>query len=417
MVFNRKKAIENAKKEDDINTNVYLDDNNIGADLVLNVISNRANYNIRDYKIIDKLIDKEILDDCSILRLENEYELYSRLAALSDRLINRLKYKLLKNKVIIGVGGQFSAGKSAFLNVIIGKKSNDKIELPTSISPSTAVPTYIVNGKKSEILLSNIYGGEISIDNAALLAISHAFKEKYGLGLAQYISFIGITIPGFFENIALLDTPGYSKSDNNIKDKFTDENKAKAQLRLVDYLIWLVDVQNGTLQNEDITFIKNLNLKNKILILVSKCDLKDYDSIVAIIEQVKKDANNNGINFYDVVPFSTDEDSCYYESGVSCVEKFFSEACMFNESVEDIQLQLNSIIKELKRIIDKEIKKIKKERDIIGDIIFKSNDIMKILSFIKIYGEYNEKLTLLNLKSKDLIKVENEIHSRLSWFL
>lgn len=122
MVFNRKKAIENAKKEDDINTNVYLDDNNIGADLVLNVISNRANYNIRDYKIIDKLIDKEILDDCSILRLENEYELYSRLAALSDRLINRLKYKLLKNKVIIGVGGQFSAGKSAFLNVIIGKK-------------------------------------------------------------------------------------------------------------------------------------------------------------------------------------------------------------------------------------------------------------------------------------------------------
>ena len=92
MVFNRKKAIENAKKEDDINTNVYLDDNNIGADLVLNVISNRANYNIRDYKIIDKLIDKEILDDCSILRLENEYELYSRLAALSDRLINRLKY-------------------------------------------------------------------------------------------------------------------------------------------------------------------------------------------------------------------------------------------------------------------------------------------------------------------------------------
>ena len=69
MVFNRKKAIENAKKEDDINTNVYLDDNNIGADLVLNVISNRANYNIRDYKIIDKLIDKEILDDCSILRL------------------------------------------------------------------------------------------------------------------------------------------------------------------------------------------------------------------------------------------------------------------------------------------------------------------------------------------------------------
>lgn len=417
MVFNRKKAIENAKKEDDINTNVYLDDNNIGADLVLNVISNRANYNIRDYKIIDKLIDKEILDDCSILRLENEYELYSRLAALSDRLINRLKYKLLKNKVIIGVGGQFSAGKSAFLNVIIGEKSNDKIELPTSISPSTAVPTYIVNGKKSEILLSNIYGGEISIDNAALLAISHAFKEKYGLGLAQYISFIGITIPGFFENIALLDTPGYSKSDNNIKDKFTDENKAKAQLRLVDYLIWLVDVQNGTLQNEDITFIKNLNLKNKILILVSKCDLKDYDSIVAIIEQVKKDANNNGINFYDVVPFSTDKDSCYYESGVSCVEKFFSEACMFNESVEDIQLQLNSIIKELKRIIDKEIKIIKKERDIIGDIIFKSNDIMKILSFIKIYGEYNEKLTLLNLKSKDLIKVENEIHSRLSWFL
>lgn len=417
MAFNKKKLMEEVKASENKLGNIYLDDLEKGKELVIKIIANKPNYSFRDYKVIDRLIDKEILDDCSELKLNNEYELYSQLLSLSDRLVDRLKLQILKNKVVIGIGGQFSAGKSAFLNAIIGKNNVHNLELPTSISPTTAVPTYIVNGSELGVKLSNINGGEVTLDNDALNAITHAFKEKYGLGLAQYISFIAVFVPGLYENVALLDTPGYSKSDVNTKEKFTDANKAKTQLRLADYLIWLVDAQNGTLKNEDILFIKSLNLKSKILILVSKCDLKDEDSIKNIVQQIHIDVKNNDIDVYDIIPFSILENNNYYKKGMECVGKFFYDACKINESIEDIQEQLNSIIIKIKTTIESEITSTKIERDKIGNIILKTNDVTKMLIYIKAYGEYNDKLKFLHWKLKDLKKVESEIFIRLNQFI
>lgn len=417
MAFNMKKIMEKVNASENKLGNIYLDNTEKGRELVIKIIANKPNYSFRDYKIIDRLIDKEILDDCSELKLKNEYELYLKLKGLSDRLANRLKLQILKNKVVIGVGGQFSAGKSAFLNAVIGKNNVNNLELPTSISPTTAVPTYIVNGSELSIKLSNINGGEVTLDNDALNAITHAFKEKYGLGLAQYISFISVSIPGLYENVALLDTPGYSKSDVNTKEKFTDSNKAKTQLRLADYLIWLVDAQNGTLKDEDISFIKSLKLKSKILILVSKCDLKNEDSIKNVIQQINIDVNNNDIDVYDIVPFSILRNSDYYKKGMKSLEKFFYDACRINESVEDIQEQLNSIIHQIKKIIEDEKRDTRIERDKIGDIIFKTNNIMKMLLYVKAYSEYNKKLNFLHWKNRDLENVEREIFGRINSFI
>ena len=54
------------------------------------------------------------------------------------------------------------------------------------------------------------------------------------------------------ENIALLDTPGYTKYDDESDSKLviSDRQKAYEQLKASDYLIWLVDIENGGLTEE-----------------------------------------------------------------------------------------------------------------------------------------------------------------------
>lgn len=47
----------------------------------------------------------------------------------------------LAAKVIVGVGGAFSAGKSSFLNSVLGRKI-----LSVEIDPTTSIPTYLMYG-------------------------------------------------------------------------------------------------------------------------------------------------------------------------------------------------------------------------------------------------------------------------------
>ena len=63
-----------------------------------------------------------------------------------ERFKSFILYDKLIGKNIVALGGGFSSGKSAFLNSILGCEL-----LPSDISPSTSVPTYLVNGEQTEV--------------------------------------------------------------------------------------------------------------------------------------------------------------------------------------------------------------------------------------------------------------------------
>src|SRR5690606_40573590 len=52
----------------------------------------------------------------------------------------------LADKVIVGIGGAFSAGKSSFLNGILGQKV-----LSVEIDPTTSIHTYLIHGEQQKI--------------------------------------------------------------------------------------------------------------------------------------------------------------------------------------------------------------------------------------------------------------------------
>ena len=170
-------------------SNPYLANESAGLSLVAKIVSSTPYGRNKAYYTVDQLIDNELLSFSGNLELSNELDLYNRLMSLSDRLRIPAKYHLLKNRAVVGLGGKFSAGKSEFINSVLGRQEL----LPTAQTPTTSVPTYIISGDADRVSAYSTKGAHISLDSDAVKAISHDFQNTYGLGLAQYCVCFGLS--------------------------------------------------------------------------------------------------------------------------------------------------------------------------------------------------------------------------------
>ncbi|MHA3056602.1 dynamin family protein [Acinetobacter sp. ANC 5584] len=122
----------------------------------------------------------------------------------------------LADKVIVGIGGAFSAGKSSFLNGILGRKI-----LSVEIDPTTSIPTYLLYGESQKIkaILKDFQQQDLSPEQFKSLT-HHAEEELQQL--AHDIDLILLNQPEQqWKNLAFLDTPGYS-NHNDIEQDLCD---------------------------------------------------------------------------------------------------------------------------------------------------------------------------------------------------
>ena len=251
---------------------------------------------------IHQLIDEEFLTLVS--RDENSFgtKTYIQLHQIKQRLTELVSFPTLEQCYTVAVGGAFSAGKSRFLNSVLGCLSL----LPTDTTPTTSIPTYISQGKENQITALNTYQKKTVIDEAALGAICHAFNDKFGVTFSHLLQLISVERKELiYPALAFLDTPGYSKTDNiSRRSENTDENIAREQLSQADYLIWLIDIQNGTIPKPDIDFIASLELEQPILFVFSKADKKPETQVRDVLATARKDLNRAELPYHDVVGYS-----------------------------------------------------------------------------------------------------------------
>lgn len=238
------------------------------------------------------------------------------LIKLAERYERSERERLLENKVIIGVGGQFSAGKSCFLNSITGVDF-----LPEDNRPTTSIETYITKGGNDKINAYMKNGAVVELEKGQMHMLSHNMARTYNFSLSNIIASIGLeTSALLYENIALLDTPGYTKADSS-GNHFSDKQRAVKMLSNVDYLIWLIDAENGVITETDINFISSLQVAKKILFVVNKADKKaDIDSIV---EKVKETIIQSNLPCYAVIPYSSFHPDEY--GGEEVVREFLTQ--------------------------------------------------------------------------------------------
>ena len=284
-------------------TNRYLDDPAQGLKLLANIIAMPENKPdvVKILEQLNKLIHYEFIELCGQENLPNEAEMFKYLTKAFEDLEDLAEFHALANKNVVAVGGGFSSGKSRFLNALL----HDDL-LPTDTTPTTSIPTYISLGEVESISALNNFNQKVPLDRDAVKAISHAFFQKYNVSFSHIIKILTMEKPAFpYQNIAFLDTPGYSKSDSMIKGDNTDEKLAKEHLRMADYLIWLIDAKNGTLPEADVEFIHALRLERPLFVVINKADLQTANEVERILKNIRSGLREAAIESCGVTAYDS----------------------------------------------------------------------------------------------------------------
>ncbi|MFA7097180.1 MAG: dynamin family protein [Gammaproteobacteria bacterium] len=284
-------------------------------DQVLNLVSKiispvREDANSTLVKAVDKLdvfVRDKLMAVLNCASPDNSSELVDAFQLSLERFEEFTLFPAFESKQLIGVGGAFSSGKSKLLNTIIGENL-----LPINIAPSTVVPTFIIHSPQEEVGVINIFNVRNRMSIKDFASISYEFTDEHHIEIRHLIKRAFISSSKMaFENLTLLDTPGYSKADSNCYSERTDEAVAMEQLRTTDYVIWVMDIENGTLKQADIEFLQKLILNKPILMVLSKAEKLNPEEVENVRQEVTESLFSIGIKADDVIPFSAADDSPY----------------------------------------------------------------------------------------------------------
>ena len=280
-----------------------------------------------------------------------------------------------------------------------------------------SIPTYIIKSQKNDIHANSVYGYSTEISTEALNAMAHEFDAVYGIGFPSFVDSIIIESKEYVlpEEIALLDTPGYTKydEDNNSKKVISDREKAFEQLSVSDYLIWLIDIDSGAITEDDIQFIESLRIKTPILIVFTKADLKPEKEIAQIINVAKDTVSRTSIDCFGITAYSA---NLKKEYGTNEIPKFLNYTISGDIRQNDIVGEFRHVEKDMKDSINRAISQSKNTAQGLFTYISNSDKIMDIKSLTKLWGKANQDGYMLNSLLKKYNVIISEINQEIRKF-
>ena len=260
---------------------------------------------MKEHRLVSQLLAK---DKISFNEIEEKFELLEELLIsysdknmlkkaeeLKEKIINYKKFPF-NNLFKIGIGGGFASGKTQFMQQIVG----NNIQLPIADTPTTAVATYFYNNNKLSIKSYNIFETfvEFSLKDYEMLNDHTKLKN---LNVNYFLKFFIIENKIKYNNLCFIDVPGYNPSETSSTKE--DSNIASKFLKESDIVFWCTSIERGTLEKEDIKFLKKLN--KKIYVIINKADLKGDKERKEIFQQVKKVLNENDLDYIGISLFNS----------------------------------------------------------------------------------------------------------------
>ncbi|WP_423786930.1 dynamin family protein [Helicobacter pylori] len=235
-------------------------------------------------------------------------------------------YPSLFHKNMVAVGGGFSAGKSTFLNNLLGLK----LKLPEHIDPTTAIPTYCLKGKREVLMGFSQNGGMVELPH---LAFDHQFLESLGFNLKEIMPFMLLSAPSTpFEHLCFIDTPGYNPSNQGYTGG--DKEASKESLKHAKHILWLISCERGGIESDDLEFLQELYEEEgkQVFIVLSRADRRTKSQLEEIAIQIKETLEDRGIEFLGIGAYSATRYQEYKE---------FSEKSKVFNSLEEFLMKLN----------------------------------------------------------------------------
>ncbi len=202
-------------------------------------------------------------------------------------------YPSLFQKNMVAVGGGFSAGKSSFLNHLLGLN----LKLHENLTPTTAIPTYCLKGEREVLMGHSQNGGVVELP---YLTFDHKFLDSLGFNLKEIMSSMLLSAPSVpFEFLCFIDTPGYNPSNQGYTGG--DRQASKEYLNHAKHILWFISCERGGIEKSDLDYLQELYKEGKqVFIVLSRADSRTKRQLEEIAVQTKETLENNGIEFLGI---------------------------------------------------------------------------------------------------------------------
>ncbi len=293
-------------------------------DLIARILNAKMkNEGLEEYQSV---LDNEFLEFASGVDSFKEKEIaLLTLQEIKKELQLVASYPSLFQKNMVAVGGGFSAGKSTFLNQVLGLK----LKLPEDINPTTAIPVYCLKGKKEVLMGFSQNGGMVELP---YLTFDHQFLKSLGFNLKEIMPFMLLSAPSVpFEFLCFIDTPGFNSAKQGYTDG--DEQASKESLKHAEHILWLISCERGGIETGDLDYLQELYEEGKqVFIVVSRADSRTKRQLEEIAIKIKETLEDHGIEFLGIGAYSSTR---YQEI------KEFSEKSPVFDSLEKFLTKLN----------------------------------------------------------------------------
>lgn len=293
-------------------------------DLIAHILNAKMeNEGLEEYQSV---LDNEFLEFASGVDSLKEKEIaLLTLQEIKKELQLVASYPSLFQKTMVAVGGGFSAGKSTFLNNLLGLK----LKLPEHMNPTTAIPTYCLKGKKEVLMGFSQNGGMVELP---YLAFDHQFLNSLGFNLKEIMPLMLLSAPSVpFEFLCFIDTPGFNSAKQGYTDG--DEQASKESLKHAKHILWFISCESGEIHKNDLEYLQELYEEGKqVFIVLSRADMRTKRQLEEIAIKIKETLEDKGIEFLGIGAYSTTR---YQEI------KEFSEKSPVFDSIEEFLTKLN----------------------------------------------------------------------------
>jgi GTP-binding protein EngB required for normal cell division len=351
----------------------------------------------REYK--EKYLDDTQTYDDSIVgsvksvrqKLLNETFLPSlQLKQVLDKLIRKAMHP-----IEIAVSGQFSSGKSTFLNTLLGKDI-----LPTGITPVTSKVNFLSYGKSYKLRITYHSG-------------LHEYRSVESIGdftdqrrsELDDIKYLTIFAPiALLNEISFVDTPGLNSLS------FKDTQTTKNVLNDVGGIIWLTLIDNAGKESEKNTLDKYMpRFQEKSLCILNQKDKLNEEEVLKTLTYVE---TNFSKYFKKVIPISAKEalqaktrkKSVQIQKEVSTIISKFEDELALNLGQEDMGFFNDSYM-----VFQEKIKSIEKQVTH-AKALHVSSNIDEVLTYIDQHINH-EKIIKDLFNNKHLLPFEIKINN------
>jgi len=220
-------------------------------------------------RVRDKLLDQEFLPSV-------------QLKSILDKQMRRARYPME-----VAITGQFSSGKSTFLNALLSKNI-----LPTGITPVTSKVNFINYGEEYKLKITYYSGAQ---EYAPIEAIADfTDQRKHDMKEIKYLTLYAPM--DILKDISFVDTPGLNSQSQS------DTDTTRRVLRDVGGIIWLTLIDNAGKMSEAQVLEEYMeHFQNKSLCVLNQKDKFNQEQIETTTKYVSERFSKY---FAEVIPIS-----------------------------------------------------------------------------------------------------------------